>query len=72
MPPDSDSWAAWQKLVLARLEDHGEALERVRVDTQRIHVDLETLKVKTKRSAMTVAAVVGSIPAVAAVLLKII
>lgn len=43
---DEDCWPEYQRLVLGRLEDHGEALDTIRSQLTRIRIDIATLKVR--------------------------
>jgi len=62
--PNSNGWGEWSKHVLLELERLNRCYEDLRVDVQKIHIELAQLKVK----AGLWGGVAGAIPAITAVL----
>ena len=44
---DNSSWEQYQKLVLAKLDDHGKDIGKIREDTARMRVEVGALKVRS-------------------------
>ncbi len=65
MPPeDTNGWAAWRKLVLTKLDEHGAAITCLDAKVSAARVDIAKLKLK----AGIWGAAMGCIPVIAALL----
>lgn len=67
MPPEeTNGWAQYSKLVMAKLDDHQKLLEGITSELTKIHVEIATLKVKSGLWG----AFAGGIPVIIFILLK--